>query len=149
VTLQNPGSSALAVGATHIVELPLRWGDSDALNHLNNTVYFRLMEEARMQMLYEAGLRLPADAGPILAHASCDFKRSLTYPAMVRVTHRVLRLGSSSMEFDLVLEKVGDDAGPYASGRNVLVWVDYVANQARPWPAAALAALATTMRAPA
>ena len=63
----------LAVGDTHQVDLPLRWGDSDALNHLNNTLYFRLMEEARMRILYDAGFELPANDGAILAHASCDF----------------------------------------------------------------------------
>ena len=106
----------------------LRWGDSDALNHLNNTLYFRLMEEARMRILYDAGFELPANDGAILAHASCDFLRPLTYPATVRVTHTVTRIGRSSAEFELLLEKVGDDAGPYARGRNVLVWMDYVAN---------------------
>lgn len=143
-----PASRTLEVGATHMVELPLRWGDSDALNHLNNTLYFRMMEEARMQILYAAGMRLPADKGPILAHASCDFKRSFTYPGTVRVTHTLTRLGNSSIELELCLDNPGDDLGPYATGRNVLVWVDYVENQPRPWPAEALAALAAVMRAP-
>jgi len=138
--------TALAPGATHVFELPLRWGDSDALNHLNNTLYFRLMEEARMQILYGADLRLPADDGPILAHASCDFLRPLTYPATVRVTHTLTRIGRSSMEFELVLDKVGEEGGgPYARGRNVLVWMDYVANRSAPWPPATLAALARVL----
>ncbi|ALM83906.1 thioesterase family protein [Bordetella sp. N] len=144
----SPVAAPLAPGATHVFELPLRWGDSDALNHLNNTLYFRLMEEARMQILYGADLRLPADDGPILAHASCDFLRPLTYPATVRVTHTLTRIGRSSMEFELVLDKVGDEeGGAYARGRNVLVWMDYVANRSAPWPAATLAALARVMRA--
>lgn len=138
---------ALAPGATHTVELPLRWGDSDALNHLNNTLYFRLMEEARMQILYAAGMRLPADAGPILAHASCDFLRPLTYPASVRITHTLTRIGRSSMEFDLLLERMDDPEGPYARGRNVLVWMDYLANKSQPWPPETLAAMAAAMRA--
>jgi acyl-CoA thioester hydrolase len=144
-----PHTAQLPSGSTHVVELPLRWGDSDALNHLNNTLYFRLMEEARMQLLYGAGLTLPADAGPILAHASCDFLRPLTYPASVRVIHTLTRVGRSSMEFDLTLEKAGDDRGPYARGRNVLVWMDYLGNRAAPWPTDVLSALAVVLRAPA
>lgn len=139
-------TSAPVPGSTHSVELPLRWGDSDALNHLNNTLYFRLMEEARMQILYAAGISLPADAGPILAHASCDFLRPLTYPASVRVTHTLTRVGRSSMEFELTLDKVGDARGPYARGRNVLVWLDYVGNRPEPWPAHTLSALARVLR---
>ena len=132
---------ALGVDDTHRVRLPLRWGDSDSLNHLNNTLYFRLMEEARMQILYGAGLKLPDEAGAILAHASCDFLRPLTYPAEVRVTHRVARLGRSSLEFEVTLDKVGDEAGAYARGRNVLVWMDYVNNRSQPWPAEVLGRL--------
>nr|WP_066126410.1 acyl-CoA thioesterase [Bordetella ansorpii] len=125
----------LAEGDTHHVDLPLRWGDSDPLNHLNNTVYFRLMEEARMRILYGAGMALPGPgAGAILAHASCDFMRPLTYPADVRVTHRVARIGRSSIEFELTLAKVGDEAAIHARGRNVLVCMDFVANRSQPWP---------------
>lgn len=144
----NPTEPAatLEVGAVHQIDLPLRWGDSDALNHLNNTLYFRLMEEARMRILYDSGLTLPAEQGPILAHASCDFLRPLTYPATVRVTHTVSKMGSSNMELELTLEKVGDDGGPYARGRNVLVWMDYVANRSAPWPPEVLARLADQLR---
>ena len=120
----------LAVGDTHQVDLPLRWGDSDALNHLNNTLYFRLMEEARMRILYDAGFELPANDGAILAHASCDFLRPLTYPATVRVTHTVTRIGRSSAEFELLLEKVGDDAGPYA--RAAMCWSGWITWPIRP-----------------
>jgi acyl-CoA thioester hydrolase len=138
-THDSPSGRPLAVGDAHQFDIPMRWGDADVLDHLNNTLYFRMMEEARMQILYGAGLRLPADAGVILAHASCDFLKPVTYPATVRVTHRVARIGRSSLEFDLVLDKVGDDTGSYARSRNVLVWMDYVRNRAEPWPADVLA----------
>ncbi|AHV93291.1 acyl-CoA thioesterase [Bordetella holmesii] len=131
----------IAEGAWHQIDLPLRWGDMDALNHLNNTIYFRVMEEARISILLQAGLKLPDSEGPILAHASCDFIKPFGYPATVRVTHRLVRLGRSSMELDLTLEKVGDSSGPYARGRNVLVWMDYVANCSKAWPADVLARL--------
>ncbi|WP_459617783.1 acyl-CoA thioesterase [Bordetella sp. 2513F-2] len=144
--LESQSARTLAVGDCHHIDLPLRWGDSDALDHLNNTVYFRLMEEARMQILYGAGLRLPADNGPILAHASCDFIRPITYPASVRVTHRVTRIGRSSLECELVLENPGEAPGAYARGRNVLVWMDYLENRSAPWPADVLAALARQFR---
>ncbi|MGN6454595.1 MAG: hypothetical protein ACTHLV_00005, partial [Achromobacter mucicolens] len=60
-----------------------------------------------------------------------------------RCPHTAPRLGRSSAEFELLLEKVGDDAGPYARGRNVLVWMDYVANTSAPWPPEVLAQMAT------
>ena len=136
----------LAVGDCHQIDLPMRWGDSDALNHMNNTVYFRLMEEARMQMLQGCQLQVPVVAegqGFMLAHASCDFMRSFTYPCDVRVTHKVTRIGRSSLETELILDKVADDAGPYARGRTVMVWMDYTANRSIPLPPAVLQGLAT------
>ncbi len=144
----TPEPAPLEEGAWHQIDLPLRWGDMDALNHLNNTIYFRLMEEARVCILRQAGMKLPDDEGPILAHAACDFIKPLGYPATVRVTHRLLRLGRSSMELELTLEMVGDDGGPYARGRNVLVWMDYVANRSKAWPAEVLARLGAQFKPP-
>ena len=40
----------------HSVRMPLRWGDMDAMGHVNNTVYFRYLEQARIDL---AGLELP------------------------------------------------------------------------------------------
>ncbi|MOA51662.1 hypothetical protein D3C78_1748400 [compost metagenome] len=64
----------------------------------------------------------------------------------MRVTHTVTRIGRSSAEFELLLEKVGDAAGPYARGRNVLVWMDYVANTSAAWPPEVLAQMATQFK---
>jgi hypothetical protein len=71
--------------------VPLRWGDMDAMAHINNVVYFRLMEEARIQWFAQMGFStLPQGEAPILAHASCDFMRALNYPgdAVVTQQHR-------------------------------------------------------------
>ena len=120
--------------------IPLRWGDLDAMNHLNNTLYFRLMEEARISWFVENDMMMdrtnPAQTeGPILAHASCDFVKPMTYPANAKVTQIVTRLGRSSMDLDMLIE--GDDEDPpvvYAKGQNVLVWMDYRTGKAAPWP---------------
>ena len=113
------------------------------MNHLNNTLYFRLMEEARICWFRENGLMADADGdGPILAHASCDFIKPMTYPCDARVTQTVTRVGRSSMELDMVIE--GDEAEPlmYAKGKNVLVWMDYRVGKPVPWPQRIVEALA-------
>lgn len=140
---ESPAARTLRVGDCHRIDLPMRWGDSDALNHMNNTVYFRMMEEARMQLLRGSGLSLPAGQGFILAHAACDFIKSFTYPCDVRVTHKVTRIGRSSLETELILENPSDATGPYARGRTVMVWIDYATNGSAPLPDTVLQALAT------
>jgi len=119
--------------------IPLRWGDLDAMNHLNNTLYFRLMEEARISWFVEHDLMMdPSNPerpdGPILAFASCDFLIPMTYPCNATVTQTVTRLGRSSMDLDVTIE--GDEAEPllYAKGKNVLVWMNYGQGQSAPWP---------------
>jgi len=32
----------------HVESIPVRWGDMDAMGHVNNTVYFRFMEQTRI-----------------------------------------------------------------------------------------------------
>ena len=121
--------------------IPLRWGDLDAMNHLNNTLYFRLMEEARICWFHEHDMMARNDGdGPILAHASCDFIKPMTYPCNALVTQTVTRVGRSSMDLDMTIESV-EDAVLHAKGKNVLVWMDYVNAKSAPWPERLLAAL--------
>ena len=124
----------LSPGDSFVVDLPIRWGDCDALQHLNNTVFFRLMEEARMQLQVGSKVPFPKAHGTIMVHASCDFLRPVTYPATVRVTHTVAKLGRTSIEFDVVLAHAGDPQVVHARGRTVLVWMNFATGAATPWP---------------
>ncbi len=126
-----------------VCDVPLRWGDMDAMAHLNNTQYFRLMEEARIQWFAQLGFStLPTGVAPILAHVSCDFLRAMTYPGTARVTQTITKVGRSSVEMELVIERTDEPGTRYATGRSVIVWFDYVANKAQPWPEAVRALIA-------
>lgn len=117
------------------LEIPLRWGDMDAMAHLNNVMYFRLMEEARIQWFAQFGFStLPTGEAPILAHAACDFVRAMTYPGVAIVKQIVTRVGRSSVEMSIVIEKKGEPGVAYATGRTVIVWYDYAAGKSAPWP---------------
>ena len=35
---------------------PIRWGDMDAMGHVNNAVYFRYMETVRIEWMTQAGM---------------------------------------------------------------------------------------------
>lgn len=123
--------------------VPLRWGDMDAMGHINNVVYFRLMEEARIQWFAQMGFStLPQGEAPILAHASCDFTRALNYPGDAMVRQQVTRIGRSSIEMRVVIEKDGEPGIEYARGRCVVVWYDYAKAASARWPAAVLERLA-------
>jgi acyl-CoA thioester hydrolase len=120
---------------TFTTDIALRWGDMDAMSHLNNVVYFRLMEEARIQWFAQLGFStLPQGEAPILAHAACDFVRAMTYPGTARVTQTVTKLGRASVDVDLVIERVDEPGVVYATGHTVIVWYDYTTGKSAPWP---------------
>jgi acyl-CoA thioester hydrolase len=130
------------IGAVYRAVIPVRWGDLDALNHVNNTVYFRYFEEARVQMLARAGIILPSDKSGVLAHASCDFLKPLVYPATVVVSLVLARIGRSSIEFDTLIECQGEPGVVYAKGKNIMVSTDTATGKSSPWTEQELGRLA-------
>ncbi|MFT0532807.1 acyl-CoA thioesterase [Castellaniella hirudinis] len=114
--------------------MPVRWGEMDALRHVNNAAYFRFFEEARVRLLLALGLGPGGARNWVLAHASCDFLKPLLYPADIVVGLKLLRVGRSSAEFDCWVADAKDPAVRHARGRNVLVCVDSATGQSIPWP---------------
>src|SRR5881396_95323 len=58
-----------------VISLPVQWGDQDAFGHVNNVVYFRWMESARIEYFRQAAIGSTSNqgVGPILASLKCDF----------------------------------------------------------------------------
>ena len=126
------------------IEHPIRWGDMDALGHLNNTLYFRLFEEARVQWLDEVGADFSNggnNTGPVIVSASCDFLRPVVYPATTRVSISVSEIGRSSFTINHHLSTTAHPDRTYAQGPCKVVWVDYQANRSVPLPDALRASL--------
>ena len=120
----------------HWVEVEVRWGDTDALGHVNNANYLSYLEAARLSYLSERG-HVPrlhtAAQGPVLASIQCDFRREIQYPGHLQVGTRVIELRTRSyvMEHGIFLE---EQQRPMADGTSVLVWVDYALKKAVPLP---------------
>lgn len=121
------------VGGAFRCAIPVRWGDQDAQNHVNNTLYFRYFEEARVQLFELAGISLPSSKVGVLAHASCDFLKPLTYPATVVVTQTLVNVGRSSMSVDTLIERDDEPGEPYAKGKYIIVGVDGSTGKSSPW----------------
>lgn len=127
-----------------VVERQIRWGDLDALNHVNNTVFFRFFEEARIVLLDRVGLRALRQAtgtGPILAATSCQFRLPLTHPDTVTCHAGVTRIGTTSFTVEYVLKSAAHGGAVAATGDSVVVHYDYDAQQKSPLPEAVRAAL--------
>lgn len=120
----------------------MRWGDMDALGHLNNTYYFRYLEQIRIDWLesFGAGIR-PGGVGPVIASTGCTFLKELRYPGELDITIEVERLGRSSLLLRHRFFRAGDDTEVYASAEVALVWVDYALGRAVELPAAVRCAI--------
>ena len=66
-------------------QMPIRWGDQDAMGHVNSTVYFRYMEQTRIEWLESFGLEtaITQTEGPVIVNASCTFLIPFTYPGTI------------------------------------------------------------------
>ena len=108
----------------HIERIAIRWGDMDAKGHVNNTVYFRYMEQARISWL--DALAPEEDAwrrtGIVIVTASCHYRRPITYPGTVEVRLSVGRIGGSSVNTYYEL-RVDRNSVLYADGEAVVVFV--------------------------
>lgn len=122
--------------------IPMRWGDMDAMAHLNNTLYIRMMEEARIQWFLKMGIMTgPGGLGPILAHIRCDFIKPAVFPCTMRVVHTVSRIGRSSLDHDILIADDADPSVVYAKGMSTLVWMNYQTGKSEPWPAEVIQAI--------
>ena len=123
----------------HTARQPIRWGDMDAFGHVNNTVYFRYMETARVALLEHLGIPFgPSGEGPVIVTAYCSFRKQLTYPGEIEVRTFVGQAGRSSIEVTHEICLVGPDGNApdvHAEGGAKVVWVNYAAEKSVPLPA--------------
>lgn len=146
--LQDTAGVAPQVGHVFECVIPVRWGDLDALNHVNNTVYLRYSEEARALLYMQAGFPVPGPREAVLAHVACDFLKPLTYPATAVIRLEFKRLGRSSMEYDFVIERQDEPGVAYARGKNITVNTDAKTGKSSPWTPDELAGYARCFVAP-
>lgn len=119
-----------------VVPWPVQWGDQDAFGHVNNTVYFRWVETARVVYLEKINIRetTPAEPlGPILAAIGCNFRRQVRYPDTIHTGIRVTRVGRSSCDMQHVLWSEQQQA-VVADGQGTIVMFDYAKNASCPIP---------------
>ncbi|MGV6806485.1 MAG: acyl-CoA thioesterase [bacterium] len=119
----------------------VRWGDMDALDHVNNTIYFRYMESARVNFF--VGLGFPYKPGDLknkapeilmLAETRCRFKVSLTYPDVCHVGVGVKSI--SETEVVLQMEMYSEQLDCIAAeGDCRLVYINYQQHKRAPIPA--------------
>jgi acyl-CoA thioester hydrolase len=113
---------------------PVRWGDMDAFGHVNNTEYFRYMEQARVNWLFiEKGkIFQPGTSSFVVVTASCAFLKPLYFPATLIIDSWASDIGNSSV---LVHHKIRTEESPetiFAQGHAKIVCIDLQTQRSTP-----------------
>lgn len=117
----------------------VNWGDMDAMEHVNNTVYFRYFENARIHLFEDLKAKAqgpqPSKVGLILASASCRYKRPLYYPDPIAIGIQISSLGEDRFTMSYYLWSEREQAIA-AEGDSLIVSYDYEAKKKTSLPEA-------------
>lgn len=119
-----------------VVSLPVQWGDQDAFLHVNNTVYLKWCESARIAYVDRIGLSESMarhQIGVILAAIACNYRKPVTYPDTIRCGARITRLGRSSLSMEHLITSDAQGA-IVADAHSTLVVFDYRRQVPEPIP---------------
>jgi acyl-CoA thioester hydrolase len=111
----------------HILPLHVRWGDADALGHVNNVQYIRYLESGRvsycddvLNMHFSPAMKV----GWILADLQCSYVQQVHYPAELEICTAVTKIGGKSVTITSNIYHQGDDK-PVLTSKGIMVWFDY------------------------
>ena len=118
-----------------VTKISVQWGEMDAFNHVNNVMYIRWCETARISLFREIwgekGINMKEildgnGVGPILANFNINYKLPLTYPDEVTIHTNVSQIGNTSFKLNQALfsKKSGDTL--VADATSVVVMVNYI-----------------------
>ncbi len=119
-----------------VTTLPVQWGEQDMFGHVNNIIYFRWFESARIEYLDRVGLSYfmePEKVGPILAAIGCNYRRQLTFPDTIDIGSRITRIGRSSLTMTHGLWSRASQ-NLIADGDSTIVVFDYTSQRSVPVP---------------
>ncbi|ALS63353.1 acyl-CoA thioesterase [Pandoraea norimbergensis] len=127
------------------MSMPIRWGDMDAFGHVNNTVYFRYMEQVRiswLETLDVASEERSAGEGPVIINAHMTFLKQLRYPGDIDCRMFIGEPGRTSVDTRFELRRADTPDVIAAEGGAKIVWVNYLEEKSVPLPASIRALVA-------
>jgi acyl-CoA thioester hydrolase len=122
----------------------LRFGDTDAFGHINNTTFSVLCESGRVHLFTTRLVPiLPPRAYIVVVRLAIDFKAELHYPGEVRTGTWITRVGRTSVTLEQVLVSDGQVA---ATAEGVCVLMDGASRRPLAWPDASRPAVEAMAR---
>lgn len=114
-----------------IHQQPIHWGEMDAFNHLNNVVYYRYAESARIGYLQALGM-FDGNMVTVLAQSSCQYLRPVIFPDTLLLGVRCQRLGTTSIVIEYSYYSTAQ-AAIVATAEAVIVRLESNGQDKKPW----------------
>src|SRR5688572_15448596 len=89
-----------------VLSLRIDWADLDLFGHVNNVVFFRYIQAARVNYCEHIGLTSLNDNDQLsfmVASSQCHFKRPLKYPDSIEVATRAAWLKNTSLQLEYLI----------------------------------------------
>jgi acyl-CoA thioester hydrolase len=144
VTAAEPAAPAADDPRVQWHEDVLRFRDTDANRHVNNTTFSEFCESGRVRFFRE---RLRTGPGParyfVVVRFAIDYRAELHYPGTVRTGTWLAALGRTSVTFRQRV--LAEDGGLAADATSVCVQMDAATRRPLPFDDADRAAIAALM----
>lgn len=131
------GTHSLLKAFPAVCTISVQWGEMDAYGHVNNAVFFRYFETARIAYLERCGFTQSWNEhriGAILHSTTCRFRQALFYPDTVQVGGRATEMNSDRFTMEYHVVSLGHDV-LVAEGTGVIVSFDYARREKTEIPA--------------
>jgi len=115
-----------------ILDQRVAWGDMDAYGHVNNTIYYRYMESARI-LYFDALNIFDEDIFTVVSSNQCRYLKPLFYPDILKIGVRVEELRNSAMRMSYILWS-DTQKDIMALGESVIVCVDKITMKKKSMP---------------
>lgn len=109
----------------YALPIPVRWADCDAYGHVNNAIYYAMMDQVVTMFIIETGV-IAMETSPsigLCVSSACEFHQSIEFPGTVDARLRASRIGGKSVRYEIGLFRAGSEE-PAATGHFTHVYVD-------------------------
>lgn len=106
-------------------DLPVVWGDMDAMQHVNNVAYFRYLETARVSFFEQAGLMAYAknnQIGLFVSEQFCKYIRPVTYPDVLTVGVNMADIQEVSFELKYLIHSKQQNCVAAIGSSKMVCW---------------------------
>ncbi|MCO8102379.1 acyl-CoA thioesterase [Acinetobacter indicus] len=108
------------------------WGDMDALGHVNNVMYYRYIESARIHYMDQIRM-MQQSFSTVVASNQCKYMRPVFYPDTLKIGVRVEEIRNSAFRMHYLLWSEQQQA-VVASAEAIMVCVNSESMQKMPLP---------------